>query len=309
MYEDIFNLVGDFGGKFLYPKSVNSAVGYDYPKLTADGTKYKIVTISISMNVYLQLTGRFFSMKDDICYQVKIYGLNSQPAYGYILSTDLEQWTATKPGDANKAKAQNLIDNIIGSHQTILESNLMCARILNYCKENAIVLPADARQRLYMLQTRLINRNEFMKNSGDLTNIQEAESPNFSMYNDELTNFMDNPGIGVIPIVAIVVVAVVLAATAIVSISIYKKFLPIDTEAKADVKYSTELEAQLIKFLPPDTYAKLKAENAANAADWQKKLEAASGKAWINTAKYVGIGVLAIWAFDKFNSNLSYNKR
>jgi hypothetical protein len=301
MYEDIFQYYSDsFAGKVLYSLP-GASIGIDTPTDNNGDGVWNSVETSIEVNKPITLTGRFFeSAKGDICYQCTYSG-----QYGFIWKSELSLWSGTaQQSDGLVIQAQNILNELIGYHKTILENNLLCARILNYCKSNGIALPAEARPNLYTLQSRLNTRNEKIKATG-VEQVQEGESPNFGVYNDELTAFMANPGIGIIPLIYVIVIAAIaVAATATSAIMIYKA---LHTEAKADFAYSNDLTAQLVKFLPPETYKQLLSENKANAKKAQDAIDAASGKSLFNTIKTIGIGVGAIWLFDKFMSSRKNN--
>lgn len=304
MYDIIFDQYSD---KILNLQlwALNGAeIALDYPVKTADGY-YKSVNISVDVSgnsiPSIILTGRYLtSISGNIAYQC----IFNNGSYGYIWEDNAPCWSKTNPMNSDAVPVQNILNELISYNQSILESNLLCARIIGYCQDNGIALPASGRTDLYNLQTRLNARNDKIKNSGYVEQVKEDQSPNFNVYNDALVNFMQNPGIsgiGVIPVLVYVVVsAIVLAATAYLAIDVYKQ---LHTEAKADFAYSNDLTAQLVKFLPPDTYKQLLAENAANAKKAQDAIDAASGKSLMNTLKYVGVGILSVWAFDKFIIN------
>ena len=296
MYEDIFKLYADtVDGKILYALP-GANVGMNAPTESSTPGVWKSVGISVTQNTQIILNGNFFETNSGIvCYQC-IYNGTS----GYIWSDELSNWSAT-PYNQNGivGKTQNYLNELIEYNKSILEGNLLCARIINYCKTNGIALPAQCRNDLYNLQVRLMTRNEKIKTTGYVENTEESASPNFSGYNQTLVDFMNNPGIGFVltTTAIIIIVGIVIAATATTAILIYQK---LNAEAKADFNYSNDLTAQLVKFLPPETYKQLMAENEANAKKANDAINAASGSGILNTVKYIGIGLGAVWLYDKF---------
>ena len=304
MYENIFDLYSDKILNLQLWALEGALIGLNYPEKTADGN-YKSVEVSIDLGgnsiPSIILTGRMLvSASGNAAYQC----IFSDGSYGYIWEDNASCWSKTNPENTDAVPVQNILNELIGFNQSILEGNLLCARIIEYCQDNGIALPANGRTDLYNLQLRLNTRNDKIKSSGYVEQIKEDQSPNFNTYNDALVSFMQNPGssgIGIIPVLVYVVVsAIVLAATAYLAIDVYKQ---LHAEAKADFGFSNDLTAQLVKFLPPDTYKQLLAENAANAKKAQDAIDAASGKSFMNTLKYIGVGILSVWAFDKFIIN------
>lgn len=284
----------NLAGKFLFALP-GASIGIGVPTDSNNDGVWNSVEQTVSPNSKITLTGNYFeSAKGDICYECTF---NGQAAYFW--SSESNNWSVTAiQSNGTIVQAQNYLNELIGYNKNILENNLMCARILNFCSENGIALPSVARQNLYTLQNRLVARNQKIKATA--TSIDESESPSFGVYNDELVRFMNEPGIGVLPLVYVIVIAAIaLAATATSAIMIYKA---LHAEAKADFSYSNDLTAQLIKFLPSEVYQQLMDENAANQEKAQKAIDAASGKSLFNTIKTIGIGVGAIWLFDKFMS-------
>lgn len=283
----------------LYAGS-GAQIGIGVPSDDNGDNIWNSVEIAAIPNSKIVLSGYFLeSAKGNICYHC-IY--NGQDAY--IWDTDLAAWSNTA-SDVTVVTAQNYLNELIQLNESILENNLLSARIIQYCSEKGIALPTAARQNLYTLQNRLIQRNKKIENSSDIDSqsISTASSPNFSVYNQALTDFMNNPQIGVFvvdDIVVIIVAAVILAGVSYASIEIYKSM---HTEAKADFTYSNDLTAQLVKFLPPETYQELMNENAANAKKANDAIAAAGGGSILNTLKYAAIGLGIFYIADKFILN------
>lgn len=303
MYEDIFNNYSDqFANKIIYSLQTVE-VGINAPNITDSG-RFAVVSVEVPKGTKARLTGQFaYSTSGSVAYQV-VYNFKNSDQWGYIFDTDLSHWSGSVPS-STAGTAQTLLNEIIEYHKTILENNLICARAIQLSEQTGQIVPLQYKKALYALQTRLLERNETLKQNGLITNVQESTSPNFGTYADALNNFISSPGIGAIgiaPVVAayIVIAAVVIAGSAATAIAIYKKLYP---EAKKDWQYSNELTARLARELTPETLAQLQKENEKNAEQFRKAIKNAAGGGVINTIKYIGAGLLGFWAVDKLIVN------
>lgn len=297
MYEDIFKLTDKtlVGQKIVSIKTVE--IGADAPTLLASG-KYGTVTVQLNTNVQATMTGRYVAFSDGTKgYQI-IYNNNE---YGYIFSNTLNQWSKLTSNKSTVA-AQNTLSEMITYHQSILEKNLLCARGLELMAETGAGVPIHFKQGVYDLQRNLIARNEGLKQSGYITDIEEAEHPTLNKYNQALVTFMNNPNIGfVISGTAIIIIlAVVSALTVTVAYTLFQKM---NVQAKADFKFSNSLTADLIKFLPPAVYEQLMKENAANQAAAQDAIDKAKGSGIMGTIKTGALILAGVWIADKFIFN------
>ncbi|OJV39630.1 MAG: hypothetical protein BGO29_04590 [Bacteroidales bacterium 36-12] len=310
MFEDKFpnTLSGEYINRAIWALHNTDVIGMNYPEPTRDG-KFRIVSVTVSKNSKLLMTGRYYPISEDrVIVQVK-YGFNlSSPSlepnqWGYIFSEDLKEFSLTAPTDSNSdaIKAENLIKEIISYNQQILENNLLCARILDYAKQRGIVIPIKSRQTLYNLQYRLSQRDQKLKESGYLQKYEEGSSPDFSVYNKHLIDFLNNPGIGIVisGTIAIIISVVLVAGTFAAAYALFKS---LHAESKADFTYSADLTAKLVKLLPPDVYQELMKENEANQKLANKAIDQASGKTTLNTVKYLAVGFAGFYFIDKYLS-------
>lgn len=295
MYEDIFYLkVASLKDVRIKPIQTTE-IGLDAPIKNQSG-KYQIVTASLNINIIAKLTGLAVDFSDG-SYGYQIVFNNSQ--YGYIFNTTMYQWTKITETNTSTNKTEDVLNELITYNQQILENNLLCARGLELSAQNGIALPIEFRQQLYSLQNRLSTRNEKIKSSGYVQNVEERTSPEFSLYNQSMINFMNNPGIGFVisTTVAIIVTCILIAATAATAWALFKSM---HTESKVDFNYSNNLLADLAHYLPPETFKKLMSENAANKKKADAAISAASGGGVVSTLKYLAIGYLGFTMIDKF---------
>ena len=296
MYEDIFYLVSVSLQNLKLYALPGAELGIDIPEKTDSG-KYRIITQTVQPGLQILLTGRLMLLSDG----TKCFQAMTGNSYGYILEENAGYWSKT-PTNTNTDKAQTYLEELITYNQHILENNLLCARAIELISDGGGLVSNDTRAKLHALQTRLSARNEALKQSGYITEIQEATSPEFSVYNNSLIKFMQTPGIGLVitTTVALIVIGVIIATT---SALVYVLVKNQHTEAKKDVEYSDDLMTNLRKFLPPKVFDQLMKENAANAKQFNKATDAASGKSLLNTAKYLAVGFLGFSLIDKFLIN------
>jgi len=298
MYENIFTKYdSSIAGQKI--KSLQTVeIGADAPQPTGTG-QYRTVTVSLDANVAATLTGRYLIFSDGS----KAYQIKYNTGYGYIFSENLAQW-AKVSDDKMLHSAQSTLDELLELHKSILEKNLLCARGLELMTESGGAVPIEFKQRLFNLQAKLIYRNNTLKNGGHVENIKEGEHPELSKYNQALVNFMNAPGIGfVISTTAVIIIlAIVSAASAAIAYGIFKA---LQKEAKADFSLSSDLTADLIKYLPAEVYDKLMKENAANAKIANDAISDASTGGIMQTVKTGALILAGVWIADKF----IFNKR
>lgn len=299
MFEDKFPVLID-NYKDLVAYALNDTdVGMEYPQPTGDG-RYRYVGYGISKGSSITFTGRAFMPTEDKAAAQVIYKGNQ---WGYVWHEDLKSFTLDKPTTGN-FEGQDVLNELILNHQSILENNLLSARIIQLAEQKGIPIPKKQKEKLYNLQYRLIQRNQSIKSSGYVDSIEEAISPNVGLYNDVLASFMKSPGLGLVisGSLAIVISVVVIAGTFAAAYALFKS---LHAESKIDYQYSAELTADLIKLLPPDVYKQLMDENEANAKLANKAIDKASGKSTMKTLTYVVAGFAGFYLIDRFLSTRS----
>lgn len=304
MYENIFIYKEDsIVNKPIWALQ-NTGVGQDYPELQPSG-KYASVLIGIPFGTKAVFTGRYLLNQNmtDTCYQVFISNFYGNSIYGYVWHSDLGSWSNKElVSDKNSILAQNFVNELINYNKSILEYNLLCARGLELSKQIGVALPNDFRGKLYGLQLRLQKRDEAIEQSGYVTAIQRGTSPDFSVYKNALNTFMANPGIGLVitTTTAIIIGCIILATGAVAAYALFKK---LHAESKADFQLSADLTADLMKYLPKETFNQLMAENKANARKAQEAIDNASGKSMFTTLKYLAVGFAGFYVVDNFLVN------
>jgi hypothetical protein len=202
---------------------------------------------------------------------------------------------------------QQELNSIIENHKLILENNLICVRALNLCNENGVEVPAKFRQDIFLLQTRLIDRENRIRQSGYVSNMSFGYSPDLSGYNKELDAFMKNPGIGVVltTTAVIIIVGLIIAASAGLALLLFRKE---NKQASADALYSAELVVDLKKYLPKPVYEKWLNETVAIKERIDTAEKKANTKAFFSTMKYLAVGLGSFYLIDLFLQNRDNKK-
>ena len=196
-----------------------------------------------------------------------------------------------------KSDAQQLINDLIVNNKTIFENNLLCAGMISKMKANGETVPIDYQNDLYVLQSRLQARNEKINNSAFIDSKQTASPTGFIQYQSDLQDFMNTPGIGILPVVAYIIVAVVFGI--LVSALIYLIFKPEYDGSKADLKVSANLTKALATLSPEAREGVL--------TDLQGQVDTAyitgktdgSGSNLLKTGLYLGAGFLGFSIIDR----------
>ena len=171
---------------------------------------------------------------------------------GWIRLSDGWENTGYSPIRQYSAKdVEYYINKMIRNNAKILENNLVCSLFANKLND-------DEKLDLYLLQTRLKNRNQHLLDDGLCTDIKVASPPGYSLLENKLDSFMQSysSGIGVVlsTTAVLVVSAVVVASLATAAYFAYKALF---NESAEDVKYSDELTKKLISKLTPEEYNQL----------------------------------------------------
>lgn len=171
---------------------------------------------------------------------------------GWIRLSDGWENTGYSPIRQYSAKdVEYYVNKMIRNNAKILENNLVCSLF-------AYKLNDDEKLDLYLLQTRLKNRNQHLLDDGLCKDIKVASPPGYSLLENKLDSFMQSysSGIGVVlsTTAVLVVSAVVVASLATAAYFAYKALF---NESAEDVKYSDELTKKLISKLTPEEYNQL----------------------------------------------------
>jgi len=197
----------------------------------------------------------------------------------------------------SKSSAQSLINDLITNNKTIFENNLLCAGMISKMEAKGVIIPVDRRNALYQLQGRLQARNAKIYNSAFIDTKQISQPTGFSMYAPQLTTFMSNPGIGILPVVAYIVVSVVFGL--LVSALIYLIFKPDYTDSKADLVVSADLTKALATLSPEARAGVLSdLEGQVDKAYVNGKMNG-SGASLLKTGMYLGLGFLGFSIVDR----------
>lgn len=258
-------------------------------------------------------SGKRYSLKDGDIYNWNYYGkmAASNVLTGQMVTVTLTGYTTETPsgitmyqivGDGyidindgwqpagtgrvptvSQSEAQKQINTIIKNNKIILEHNLFCAR---FAKKLTQTECAD----LYLLQTRLKERNNRLLEDGLCTQIQTAGSRDFGYFDNDLQNFMRDYEDGAIgSVTAIIVVsAIILASLSTAGYFAYKYYAE---QSERDVKFSDQLTKSLMAKLTPEEYQQLL--NETKGIVTKSRLKQSLSTFW-STSKFWIFGTLAV---------------
>jgi len=246
------------------------------------------------------LTG-YYTIKDGVnLFQVEFENDFTFDGVAYHWGcVDASQYRTYDVGKDSSAK--NIMANLIANNKTILENNLLCAGMISYMEANGETVPVAHRSVLYNLQSRLEARNGKILNSPFIDSKQTASPTGFDQYASNLQSFMNNPGIGIAPVVIYLVVTVVI--TLLSTALIYLMFKPDYSESKSHLKQSSDL-TKALATLSPEARARAIAdlEGQIDKAYITGKTDG-SGGGILKTGMYLGAGFLGFTVIDKFLQN------
>jgi hypothetical protein len=223
---------------------------------TGPGTNNKTIGTAAYGKSWGRTSGNYYKMTDGIWYQVIV---NDNKGYAWVRE-DVTRLLLPKDSPVTDSQSKKMIDQLVSNDMQIHDSLISSANILNAAKAKGINVSAY-NEKYKGLITRLIRRQDKIKNSKILswkTGLKKGMEnllDGFKTY--VLTNFgIYIQGIGVIPLVAIVISAVAGAGLAVAA---YFAFKPEYDESTIDLKVSRELE-DLLKTTDPETADKIKAD-------------------------------------------------
>jgi len=186
------------------------------------------------------------------------------------------------------SKVQSAINETLYNNGVIYCNNALCSAVINRCQEQNIDIPAAKIKDVLNLQIRLEDRNEAIARAVKQTTYHTFDNS----LDGEIQKMWDNNynkiGIIITTTVLIISAIVVIAMLSGIIWLLYQKYHP---ESKVDLKYSDDLTADLLKYLPKDVYDRLMKEN--------KKFQdianrAIQNQAGLGTIKTIGIAALAL---------------
>jgi len=197
----------------------------------------------------------------------------------------------------SKSGAEQLVNDLIKNNKTIFENNLLCAGMISKMEANGEIVPVDRRNQLYILQNRLQARNQKILNSAFIDTKKTAQPDGFIQYAPQLNQFMNNPGIGIVPVVAYIVVAVIFGL--LVSALIYLIFKPDYTDSKSDLVVSADLTKALATLSPEARAGVLQDLNGQVDKAYVQGKTDGSGASLLKTGMYLGLGFLGFQIIDR----------
>lgn len=199
-------------------------------------------------------SGTHFTMSDGLWYQVNLNALSGGKTSGYVKAfyngaPNVEISGAPAASPAAEQSAQALADDIIKMDRLTFENLVKSYKHCQAIQKNGKKPPADILKKMAEVYNSLGDRQEKLKNMSGTSyrtaalKDQQASAGMYSM----LSNARSIRGVGWIQLVVILVVFIIGAASAV---AVYYSIKPDYTDAKADLKISTDLEKALATLSP-----------------------------------------------------------
>lgn len=211
--------------------AVNSQ-GAEYvtdPRIIGNGTFYRA-----KENEYVILSGFVINKSGYEYFQIDSTNL-------WIIAS--QSWALGGYGQKPQGvKAQDIINGLINNNKIILENNLLMSRYYDRLTDRE-------RKAVYMLQTRLIARDELLREgSGLAEGMMEGTPPGYDIYVANLQMIMNNKqGVGVVlSSTAVIIISFVVAAS--LATAGYFAFRAAYAESVEDVKLSNEMLKVFAKY-------------------------------------------------------------
>jgi hypothetical protein len=209
------------------------------------GTASAIVATVAAGQLAGKTTGNYLSMEDGKWYQLQL----ANKTLGYVRE---DVAAIIKANTVTVADAKGMINNLVESDKKVFESLLRIAPLLSVAKQKGVETSIYEKQ-FKTLTDRLAARQDTIKKSSVIkwqTGIKKGYDSMMTWFKDLYAKIS---GIGVIPLVAIVVSAVAGAGLAAGAYFIFK---PKYSESQVDLKISSDLES-LLKKTDPVTAKKI----------------------------------------------------
>lgn len=285
--EEIGTVDNAYKGLLVVP-ALSAANVRSKPSINSD----LVVRVLKGNNVGIS-TGTYFKMSDGNWFQV-----TTDKGAGYV------QQKIVKFENPSEKEANDLVSKLVVSDQKIFESLLRISPIIANLKKQGKNTSAYDKQ-FKALSDRLSARQKAIKESKVVSWKAGLKKGYDKMISWFKSLYSSISGIGVVPIVAVIISAVVgagLAATA------YFIFKPKYSESQVDLKISSELES-LLQKTDPETAEKIKTdlETQIDTAYNQGKTDQSFSSIW-NVGKYVIIFGLGYVLITKFVTSQNRNQ-
>lgn len=190
---------------------------------------------------YVKLTGYTqISKRGNLHYQ-------TTDGYFIYLPDGWTEYTQVNLPNYSQSQAQALVNKIIKNNISITQNNLVCARY-------ASRFSSEQQQLIRDLQTRVVERENALKNEGLCTDIKTSYPRGYIELEPYLAALMNGQAIGLATWAICVIAASVVLVTSTAAYFAYRAFA---NESDNDVKYSKELTKALTDKLTEEEYQQL----------------------------------------------------
>lgn len=196
------------------------------------------------------------------------------------------------------------ISNLLDRHRIIQDNNVLCARIINTCRAKGISLPNNVVPRLKELQDYIVAVDYVIRKT---VKGKEVRATTYnSLDTRELVRLTDSAaaGIGALPAIGTGGIIVALIFLASLGLTIWLLCMKYNPSTKVAFKYSNDLTAELIRYLPKDVYNQLMKENAKFERIANETIQNTAGLGTIKTIALLAGGfILTKFIIDNYNIN------
>lgn len=196
------------------------------------------------------------------------------------------------------------ISNLLDRHRIIQDNNVLCARIINTCRAKGISLPNNVVPRLKELQDYIVAVDYVIRKT---VKGKEVRATTYnSLDTRELVRLTDSAaaGIGALPAIGTGGIIIALIFLASLGLTIWLLCMKYNPSTKVAFKYSNDLTAELIRYLPKDVYNQLMKENAKFERIANETIQNTAGLGTIKTIALLAGGfILTKFIIDNYNIN------
>lgn len=261
------------------------------------------------------LTGRYNDFQDRTVWQVLfpapvVHSGNGVAYYSghidiYKGSKAVNAWHTAEPGGlgAKLSTFRSDLGDILNRHRLIQSNNIFCSEIVSELDRLGISYPKNKIEGIVKLQSYIETFDEALQRViPQGSSVVKYDDLDGSKLKSLVLSYQNS--VGLVWNATTIIIAVSLLASFTTAIwLLVQKFNP---QSKVALKYSNELTADLIKYLPKDVYNRLIKEN--------NRFERIANNAIANTAglgtiKTLGLGLIALFVGKYIVENYNVDKK
>lgn len=263
------------------------------------GTDNSIIVNVKQGNTVGRTSGFYVVLNDGIWHEVNLTSGAGDANTGFVREDVI---ILNEPSENTVAanNAQDLINSLLKSDLELFKTMMRCANIINGLDKKGKDTTKHKKVLRYLAYN-LWLRQGYLLNSGLAKSYKTGYPSNYTSLINGYKKLVESlTGIGIIPIIVIVIVFALGAATAV---GAYYAFRPRYDESKKDLKISYELEKALEKLSPED--AQLVKQNLEKQIDnaYNSGKEQGTFSGMFSFVKPIAFALGGFWLITKFIDN------